>query len=243
MSLPDNTIWHLGHSSHAIKIAGKLLIFDYAKPQGRTDDQLGLENGWIDPKAIQNEDTVVFVSHGHEDHFSLEIFEWRTLVRNLAYVISYDIKNIPDNAERAIPGQFLELSDLQVQVYPSTDEGIAFSIFINQKHIYFSGDNAFWNWDGDLDDDIYIRLALADINTSRPMDIAFQVCDPRLEGMGAGGIYIFARKFRPGLLIPIHSFGDYAFNRRAERRLRENGFSNRFWCIGGIGESYRLNLS
>jgi L-ascorbate metabolism protein UlaG (beta-lactamase superfamily) len=240
MTLPDNTIWHLGHSSVAIKISGRLLIFDYARPV--TDNQKGdgFHNGRIIPEKIKGESVIVFASHGHEDHFNPDIFKWRQTIPNITYIISYDIKESPDEAIQIKPNRHLDLDGLTVGTYPSTDDGVAFSIFLNHRHIYFSGDNAFWNWDGDLDDDIYIRLALSAIDTSMPMDIAFQVCDPRLEQMGAGGIYIFARVFKPELLVPIHSFGEYAFNKRADQKLREQGFEKKFWCVGGVGETFRL---
>ena len=238
MPLPNNTIWHLGHSSNAIKIADRLMIFDYPTPIRTVRKGDGLHNGRIIPEEIQDEAVYVFISHGHDDHFTRDVFEWRKVIHKIAYIISYDIKACPDEVVQVRPNQHLDMDGLSVKTYPSTDDGVAFSIFIHRKHIYFSGDNAFWNWDGDLDDDIYIRLALSSIDTSTPIDIAFQVCDPRLAQMGAGGIYIFARQFNPHLLIPIHSFGDYAFNRKVAQRLMNQGFGEKFWCIGRVGDHY-----
>jgi L-ascorbate metabolism protein UlaG (beta-lactamase superfamily) len=240
MTLPNNTIWHLGHSSNAIKIADTLLVFDYATPLSKHQKGDGLFNGRIIPEEIRQESVAVFISHGHEDHYTADIFEWSKVVPDINYFISYDIRSCPDRVHKVKPHQYLEMNGFSIRAYPSTDEGVALSIFIGGRHLYFSGDNAFWNWDGDLDDEIYLRLALADIDRSQPINVAFQVCDPRLERKGAGGIYIFAREFNPDLLIPVHSFGDYAFNRRVEQRLRKQGFDKRFWRVERAGESIRI---
>lgn len=135
------------------------------------------------------------------------------------------------------------MANIRVRSYPSTDAGLAYSIYARGKHVYFSGGNAFWNWDGDPDDEIYERLALSAIDRETQMDIAFQVCSPRLSGMGDGGIHIFARRFLPRLLVPIHSFGDYAFNARVEKRLRKIGFAKGFWCVSHRGEQFSIPQS
>ena len=169
------------------------------------------------------------------------VFAWQGRISDIHYILSYDITDPPRSAEVFRPGEHRAVADLQVRAYPSTDDGLAYSIYTGGKHIYFSGDNAFWNWDGDLDDEIYHRIALAALDHEKPMDVAFQVCDPRLDGMGDGGIHVFAREFRPALLVPIHSFGQYGFNGKVEQRLRKGGFENAFWCVGRRGDLYPLN--
>ena len=76
------------------------------------------------------------------------------------------------------------------------------------------------------------------IDNSKQIDIAMQVCDERLRGLGDGGIYIFAKTLNPKLLIPIHSFGKYEINMIAEKTLKEIGFTNKFWCIKKRGDTY-----
>jgi L-ascorbate metabolism protein UlaG (beta-lactamase superfamily) len=242
MVLPDNTIWHLTQSSNVLKIGAKLLIFDYPLEDKECAPGQGLSEGVVDPAAIAEEEVIVFVSHGHGDHFHRDIFNWRKTIANITYILSYDIIEPPEDALVVGPGISYTVAGMTIKAYPSTDAGVAYSIFIQNRHIYFSGDNAFWNWDGDLGDAIYIRTALSPIPKQPPMDIAFQVCDPRLEYLGAGGIYIFATHFQPRLLVPLHSFGKYDFNPRAQKRLRQAGFENDFWCIGGRGERYQFRL-
>jgi L-ascorbate metabolism protein UlaG (beta-lactamase superfamily) len=240
MFLSDNTIRHLGHSSFMMKIDGLIMIFDYCGPGlnrvagGKADPDT------INPKALAAEQVYVFASHGHQDHFHPEIYAWASQIPGIHYIIAYDIPPAPVDVSVMKPGERKRVGRIEVQSYASSDQGLAYSIYYNGRHIYFAGDNAFWNWDGDLDDEIYHRTALADIDHQTPMDIAFQVCDPRLEGMGDGGIHVFARIFQPRLLVPMHAFGDYDFNTRAARRLRESGFAHDFWCICRVGVTYAL---
>jgi len=238
--IPDNTIRHLIQSSFLLKLDGKVMIFDYSIAPDQISDDRGLETGVIRPETLINEEVYVFVSHGHEDHFNPVIFDWDKNIADIHYALSYDLPKSPVEGTIFRPNEEKTLADIRVRSYPSTDDGLAYSLYFHGKHIYFSGDNAFWNWDGDLDDDIYERIALSDIDGETPMDIAFQVCDPRLDGMGDGGIHIFARKFQPKLLVPIHSFGEYGFNALVEKRLRESGFENAYWCVRGRGDLFSI---
>ena len=241
-TLPDNTIWHLIHSSFLIKIDGIVMVFDYYVPSEEIKEEDGLQTGVIRSEVLAGEEVYVFASHGHEDHFSPVIFEWQSQVADIHYIISYDIPKPPRIAAVFRPGEEKEVGNIRIKGYSSTDDGLAYSIYAHGRHIYFSGDNAFWNWDGDLDDAIYERIALSEIDRQTPMDIAFQVCDPRLDAMGDGGIHVFARNFSPKLLVPIHSFGKYAFNAVVEKRLRESGFTNAFWCVSRRGDMYSISI-
>jgi L-ascorbate metabolism protein UlaG (beta-lactamase superfamily) len=241
MPLPDNTIVHLIHSSFLLKLNGTVMIFDYYMDAAKTTANDGLHNGVLQPEVLAGEDNVyVFASHSHGDHFHPVIFEWKPQVTKIDYILSYDIPKPPKHAAIFRPGEEKTVGRLRIKSYASTDAGLAYSIYAHGRHIYFSGDNAFWNWDGDLGDEIYERIALADIDRETPMDIAFQVCDPRLDGMGDGGVHIFARLFQPKLLVPIHSFGKYAFNAMAQKRLYAQGFTKTFWSVARRGEQYSL---
>jgi L-ascorbate metabolism protein UlaG (beta-lactamase superfamily) len=241
MPIPDQSIRHLGHSSFLLKLNGIVMIFDYHVDPARTSPGSDLGNGVIRPEALAGEQVYVFASHGHSDHFHPVIFEWKNHVGAIQYILSYDIPDPPESDMVFRPGEERTVKDIRVRSYSSTDAGLAFSIYVRGKHVYHSGDNAFWNWDGDLDDDIYERIGLSEIDRQTPMDIAFQVCDPRLDNVGDGGIHIFARIFQPGLLVPIHSFGQYEFNAKAEKRLRGAGFSNAYWCVGRPGQIVSLS--
>jgi L-ascorbate metabolism protein UlaG (beta-lactamase superfamily) len=238
MILSNNTIWHLTHSSNAIKLANKLIIFDYPLAEKEVTDTDGIENGFIIPDQINKEDVYVFVSHGHQDHFSPGIFGWKDKIKRIKFIVSSDICDYPNDALLVAPNEIHKIDDIRFKTYSSTDCGVAFSLFIGDKHLYYSGDNAFWNWAGSIDDDKYYEEALTQIDGSKPIDLAFQVCDPRLEKNGAGGIYVFAHHFAPEILVPLHLFGDYEFLKGVDAELRAQGFRKRFWCIEKRGARY-----
>jgi L-ascorbate metabolism protein UlaG (beta-lactamase superfamily) len=238
--LPDNCIQHLKHSSFLLKLNGIVMIFDYYVDPDRATSHDAMDPGAIQPAELANEEVYVFASHGHLDHFHPVVFDWKEYIPHIHYILSDDIPQPPAEATVMKAGEEKAVGSIKVRAYASTDEGLAYSIYTRGQHIYFAGDNAFWNWDGDLGDEIYERIALAPIDRQLPMDIAFQVCDPRLDGLGDGGIHIFARNFQPKLLVPIHSFGQYEFNAVAEKRLRESGFANTYWCVGKRGEMFLL---
>jgi L-ascorbate metabolism protein UlaG (beta-lactamase superfamily) len=236
-ALTDNIIRHLSHSSFLLKLDGLVMVLDYYRDPSNLPEDAGLETGVVRPEVLVAEEVYVLASHGHQDHFHPSLYDWHAQIPHLYYIFSYDIPGPPPEATVLRPGEQKTVGRLRVRAYSSTDQGLAYSIYIGGRHLYFSGDNAFWNWDGDLDDAIYHQIALDEIDRHTPMDIAFQVCDPRLDGMGDGGIHIFARTFQPRLLVPMHAFGNYEFNGVVERRLREEGFVNRFWCIKQPGET------
>lgn len=205
--IPNNTILHLGHSANLIKIGGRVLIFDY--PYGSEANSEWVY--YLDPNQLKNEKVYVFVSHGHGDHFNSKIFSWKDQIPHIKFILSSDFRRHPEDAILISPGQVIKVDDFQVRAYPSTDAGVAYSVYLDNKHIYFAGDNGFWNWEGKRPEDEYINKDLATMDKQVPMDIAFQVCDPLAASVGDGGADIFAVTFQPKLLVPIHLRGQYGF--------------------------------
>jgi len=237
--IPDNTILHLAHSSNLMKIFNRVFIFDYAGPENLRMNG-SRKSEVLDPESLRDEDVTVFSSHGHRDHFDPVILSWRHSIKKIRYVISNDISGLPDFVSQISPGETQELRDLRVAAYHSTDRGVAFSLFLNNVHIYFAGDHALWSRTSESDDQRYVRLLKMQLRDTPPIDIAFHVCDPRLSGKGAGGIYTFAREFQPEIMIPLHSFGVYKFNKKAHRELNRQKYGGFFWQIQSPGETLDL---
>ncbi len=87
MPLKHNTICHLAHSSFALKLDGKLFIFDYYMPESDRKGQ-GLAQGFIDPEEIREEEVYVLNSHSHSDHLNNVVFEWQEAVDDITYIMS-----------------------------------------------------------------------------------------------------------------------------------------------------------
>lgn len=231
--IADNTIWHFGHSANLLKLGGRVLVFDYPYGSEASADIVH----YLDPNELKDEKVYVFVSHGHGDHYNSGILRWQNHIPHIRYILSSDFTRFPEGATLISPGQVVEVDDMKVRAYPSTDAGAAFSIYVDGKHIYFAGDNGFWNWEGKRPQDEYISKDLASLDRTVPIDIAFQVCDPKADGVGDGGVGIFAITFQPKLLVPIHLRGEYEFLKKIELQLKDRGFKNRFWVIKSIGDT------
>ena len=186
---------------------------------------------YLDPNQLKDEKVYVFASHGHGDHYNTTILTWKNNIPRIKYLLSSDFNRYPEGATLISPGQVVGVDDIKVRAYPSTDAGVAYSVYVEGKHIYFAGDNGFWNWEGKRPEDEYINKDLATVDKQVPMDIAFQVCDPKANGVGDGGVGIFAVTFQPKLLVPIHLRGEYEFLKSVELKLKERGFKNKFWAI------------
>lgn len=233
LELADDTIFYIGHSANVLKIEGKVLVFDYPYGTRAFKDILYP----VEVGDLRGQNIYVFASHTHGDHFNTGILAWKQRIENIKYVLSYDIARKPADAIIARPGKTFYVDGMKVRGYPSTDAGVAFSIYLGGKHIYFSGDNGYWNWKKNKSEEDYVLEALSCIDRKKPIDIAFQVCMAKAEGIGEGGIGIFAELFQPRLLIPIHSNGDYSINKKVERQLEVRGFKGRYWPVAGKGQS------
>jgi L-ascorbate metabolism protein UlaG (beta-lactamase superfamily) len=240
--LPDNTIWHLGHSSHIMKIHGKLLIFDYAFEPGLI--YLGDETspGYVTPRDLDSETVIVFVSHAHRDHFNPQIFSWWPDIHHIWFIVPDHIPAANDRVKIVRPMEDITLEGVRIRPLPSSDIGVSYSLVIGNTHIYFAGDNALWDWAGAVSETRYIRELMDYFTALPPIDIAFHVCDPRLSGKGVGGIYAFASVFQPKILIPIHTFGKYRFNKKVQKELARRGYRGQFWCIDRQGASLGIDV-
>ena len=134
-------VTYIHHSAVSVETEHSILLFDYFK--GELPD--------FDP----GKPLFVFASHFHEDHYSPVIFERFREREGVAYILSNDIKGrrIPKEALPLIhfvkPGQTLELGELKIQTYKSTDEGCAFWVSLEGLELYHAGDLNNWWWEGE----------------------------------------------------------------------------------------------
>jgi|LSQX01.2.fsa_nt_gb L-ascorbate metabolism protein UlaG (beta-lactamase superfamily) len=187
---------HIVHSCFTVETEKHFLVFDYYKG----DIQLsGTKKNYI------------FVTHGHGDHFTPEIFNWKE--DNIKYILSSDINDYPENKDVYImnPGEILELDDLNIKSFGSTDLGLSFLVNIDYISIFHAGDLNWWYWDNDTDEEknemeAAFKGEIAKIK-GEEIDIAFFPVDPRLEeNFYLGGKY-FINEIQPKNFFPMH-FGD-----------------------------------
>lgn len=195
----DVKVTHIFHSGFILETEDIVMVFDYYK-------------GNI---SLKDKKTIVFASHSHGDHYRKEIFNWQEEIDHIYYVLSSDIKDAPDsnNIYTMDPYELLDIEDIHIKSFGSTDLGLSFLITYKGKRIFFPGDLNWWHWENDSkekqkDEEIQFKNEIEKINkVTTHVDIAFFPVDPRLgQGFSFGGEYII-KHLRPTYLIPMH-FGD-----------------------------------
>jgi len=138
--LGEAHVWYLGHSGWAIETPNHFLIFDYMNPQ-RPPDQPGLCNGCIDPAALSGKHVTVFASHEHGDHYNANIFEWRSQIPRIAYVMGFQ----PQGAtgyEYVAPHETRTIDGVKVTPIPANDSGEGFLVEVDGLALFHAGDHA-----------------------------------------------------------------------------------------------------
>lgn len=192
-------IKHIYHSGFLLETEDLLMVFDYYR-------------GEI---SLKDKKTIVFVSHGHEDHYSEEIFQWNESIGDIHYVVSSDIENLPqiDNMTVMDPYQTINIGDLEINSFGSTDLGLSFVINYKGKNIFFAGDLNWWHWENDSketqkDEEFQFKEEIDKIKRiHNHIDLVFIPVDPRLgQGFSLAGEWLI-KEFTPKVLVPMH-FGD-----------------------------------
>lgn len=188
-------IEHIFHSGFTVETENYFLIFDYY-------------NGNI---YLKNKNTIVFATHGHEDHFNPTILEWKNPDKNIHYVLSSDIDIKGEKIYNIKPYEKLELEGIKIKTFSSTDLGVSFLVNIDNINIFHAGDLNWWYWDEDTEEEKTSMEKAFKEEISKikdySIDIAFFPVDPRLEtAFSLGGKY-FIEEVKPKYFIPMH-FGD-----------------------------------
>ena len=204
---------YLYHSSFIVETSSKILIFDYFNDKSNGQDR-SINTGVICDEVFEtNKDIYVFASHGHGDHFDPLIFNWKKVNPKIEYILSSDIEIKDNYPEHKIisEGETVEIKDIVVKAYGSTDIGVSFLIKADNINIFHSGDLNWWHW-YDETEEFNTNMARdfkAQIEKLKgeTIDIAFFPVDNRLrEHYYLGGEY-FIENLAPKLFIPMH-FGD-----------------------------------
>lgn len=195
----DIKITHIFHSGFTLETDDITMIFDYYK-------------GDID---LKDKRTIVFATHGHEDHYTENIFKWKGDKKNITYILSSDIAHFSNSKDICImkPYKKLQLDDVNITSFGSTDLGLSFLVNYRNVNIFFAGDLNWWHWENDSqekqkDEEKQFKDEIAKIKRANiDIDIAFFPVDPRLgEAFRLGGEY-FIKELNPNYFLPMH-FGD-----------------------------------
>ena len=202
---PAVELQYLQHSGWIVRTETHVLVFDYVErlPSGPAlPAALRLSADSFDDRRV-----VVFVSHGHDDHFDAGVGAWARTRPGIQYVVGSPSVELP-GAKLMRPRETWSSAGLTVRTTASTDEGVGFLVTVDGVTLYHAGDHA--RWAESLE-----RAFMSEIdwlkNTGQQIDLAFfpittgtagRACDPRPSIWA--GVRSAARTLVPRVLIPMH---------------------------------------
>jgi L-ascorbate metabolism protein UlaG (beta-lactamase superfamily) len=211
-------IQYLYHSGFRVETKKHLFIFDYL--QGKL--------------SMGNKNILVFCSHAHPDHFNPRIFEWQRNNPSSKYILSDDIrisddlkvKEKKENIYFMSPSDEIQIEDVNIKAYGSTDVGVSFLIEWSGIHLFHAGDLNWWHWWRDTPEGIekaeqWFKEELAKIKPE-PIDIAFFPVDPRLEHNYCLGADYFLQELTPKILIPMHFGDDFEVSKKYTEKMKDH---------------------
>lgn len=151
----------------------------------------------------------VFVSHGHDDHFSEAIYG--LCGEDAVYVVGCDVPQ-PHRGVRMAPGEEQGFGPVSVRAFGSTDEGVSFLVTCAGITLFHAGDLNLWHWrdESSITEIEAAEKAFYDCVAPIPtqgIDVAFFPVDPRQGSMYDAGAGYFVMTVKPKILIPMHFQG------------------------------------
>lgn len=211
-------ITYLDHSGFAVEYKKYVLIFDWYK--GKL------------PEFDSEKEIYVFSSHSHYDHFDRKIFELENIYPNVRYVLSADIteKPVPSKVWFVIADKEYRIGNLKVQTLHSTDAGVAFLVYVDDRIIYHAGDLNWWHWEEESE--YYNEQMRMDYQKeihklkNIRIDVAFVPLDPRQEEQYYWGLDYFMKHTDTELVFPMHMWDTMKFMRNLLIIRKQNPIKN-----------------
>lgn len=221
-------IYHLYHSGVTVETNKNIYIFDYYR-DNPTGEKRNLENGAIEPKELRDKEkkVYVFVSHSHSDHYNQTIFEWEKEIPEITYILSNDILSASgDNRHSLSPDRELDLDNIEIKTFGSTDRGVSFLVREKGLTIFHAGDLNWWHWKSFTTSELKkeekeYKREITKIK-NHDIKLAFVPVDPRLdEYYYLAGEY-FINTVQPEYFIPIHFSSNYKITEKFASKIESN---------------------
>jgi ankyrin repeat protein/L-ascorbate metabolism protein UlaG (beta-lactamase superfamily) len=245
----EAVLWYLGHCGWAIKTRNHFLILDYWN-EGVDPLEPSLANGHIDPSEIADQNVTVFVTHGHGDHFSREIFAWEYDIEDIEYVYGFRPEDEQPNSYSRYrgpeytyigPRQTKSMDGMTVKTIKANDAGVGFLIEVDGLSIYHAGDHAGWavgQKKGFTDEIDYLAGQVKNV------DFAFvNVTGCHAHGeepLKEGTLYTIA-KLNPRVLIPTHAHNREFIYRKSVTMAKEMNLGLDFYCPECRGDRFEYS--
>ena len=250
---------YIFHSGFLLETEHSMLVFDF----------------WMDPVGVlhrclecsQNKPLYVFASHFHEDHFTREIFQWRTVYPsvNVTYILSKDIlrhhRASRDDADvwLAKGGTWAD-EHISVTATGSNDSGVSWVVETDGKRIFHAGDLCNWyarflstnavtgdirsdEMGMDVDPVAEEKRYLGELKDIAKVATSFDLVMFPVDGRIGNGYTLGARqfisRFQVGLFVPMHfTMSGYESAWRMAPFCDERAVP--FWRIRSLGDSLTL---
>lgn len=210
-------ITYIGHSGFLLETDSAYFLFDYY--QGEI------------PSVNKDKPLVVFVSHGHADHYNPAIFELvyqhpsvqfilpkGTQIKK--YVLEYEERgtNLSEHLMLVKKNETYEITlsnetNLRITTLKSTDLGVAYLLEYEGNTFYHAGDLNLWLWDGESEEynQNMTRKYFTQLEKLRgkEIDIAFVPLDSRQGKHTFAGMESFLEYTETKHVFPMHMWEEY----------------------------------
>ena len=204
----------LAHSGFLIELSQVNLLFDWWK-------------GDLPPFPAEKP-LLVFVSHGHEDHFNPQIFALDDGARDVRFLLGkgihlgrgsmarWGVSEATARKCRLVRGgdDFEPIPGVRVEALRSTDAGVAYLVKVEGKTLYHAGDLNWWHWEGETKADNGTMAANFKAFTEplrgRRIDLAMVPLDGRQKEAEDWGLLYLLRLADLRAVLPMHQWEDYS---------------------------------
>lgn len=239
--------WYLQHSAVAVKTKNHLLLFDLFSKVLDYKENKNLQDGFVNQKLLQGNETLIFISHEHEDHFDPAVLNLRHKGMPVRYILPQELDVLLEESKEDIflqPTQRRKLSDFTVTALESTDVGLAYLIEVDGKIVYHAGDLNCWQWEGEEEFNRSQKIRyqeqmkiLQKILMHKQIDLAFVPVDPRMETEHRfDGLCTFMDYVDAKVIVPIHLWGDFSIADQIKERAKEDARFDRVIPITKRGQ-------
>lgn len=225
-------VTYLYHSGYFVETKNCCLLFDYYK--GKL------------PAFDHQKPLYIFVSHAHEDHYQKKIFTFMKMYPHVTCILSDDIQT-NENVCHMHASQTLQLDDLRIETFPSSDEGVAFLVEVDHITIYHAGDLHWWHWQDENskeENDEAKQLFYDGIEKlkKRHIDIAFLVLDPRQEEQFWYGMHAYMQEMDIDCVFPMHMWKDYKIVEKMKRLTQSAGYRDKIMDVRKENQQFTIEV-
>lgn len=233
---------YTGHSGWLVRTRQHVLIFDYTDAAGSRSgrrENSDLDKGHIAAPDLAAYQVVVFISHSHGDHFDPSILDWHTHIPDLTYVLGWKYQPRSEKMICLHERGHYRVAGIEVYSIHHRFDGIPEAAFLVQADglwIYHSGDHGSTR---SPINPLFKENILYLSGYTKQVDLLFVsiFCNRDGSWVNPGDRFSF-KKFKPRLILPMHSGGREKEYGEYTQACRENGIKSEVWAARYRGDRF-----